>query len=201
MRTPFLKIAIDEFDQRLNGILRIRTGRPEMQLAIARRLQRHHLGDTFCINPRPLCCDCDIDAGAESLGKLCQFDRWTRMQARLVYQDHIPQHRRLRNCHTVFILFNACDAYCGDSSSAIFLTRESGAPLAASVAAMTAPSTMGALQTTTLLWRSSGSISIAISLLVSAPPTSTRIATPASLQARSMAPMIAGTLVPRPPPA
>ena len=44
----------------------------------------------------------------------------------------------------------------------------------AAAAAITAPSTIGALQTTTLLWRSPSSISTAISLLVSAPPRSTR---------------------------
>ena len=44
-----------------------------------------------------------------------------------------------------------------------------------------------------------GSISIAISLLVSAPPRSTRMATPASDQASSIAAMIASTLVPSPP--
>ena len=53
---------------------------------------------------------------------------------------------------------------------------------------MTAPSTIGALQTTICPWRSGGSISIAISLLVSAPPRSTRMATPVSDQAWSMAP-------------
>ena len=65
------------------------------------------------------------------------------------------------------------------------------------MAAMTAPSTIGALHMTTRSRRRSSSISIAISLFVSAPPRSTRTATPASDQARSMAVMIAATSVPR----
>ena len=68
------------------------------------------------------------------------------------------------------------------------------------VAAITAPSTIGALHTTTRSRRSAGSSSMAISLLVSAPPKSTRIATPRSDQAASMALRMASTLVPSPPP-
>ena len=75
----------------------------------------------------------------------------------------------------------------------------SGDPPEASAAAMTAPSTMGALQMTARSRRSGGSISTAISLLVSAPPRSTSTATPFSLQTLSMAPMIAPTSVPSPP--
>src|SRR5467141_142633 len=88
----------------------------------------------------------------------------------------------------------------GVSSSAVRRTASRLAPEAASVAAMTAPSTTGALQTTTRSRRDSGNISIAISLLVSAPPRSTRIATPRSDHARSIAAIIASTLVPKPPP-
>src|SRR5271169_202674 len=72
----------------------------------------------------------------------------------------------------------------GDNSSAVRRTVARFAPPEASVAAITAPSTIGALQTTTRPRFSSASISIAISLLVSAPPRSTRIATPASDHAR-----------------
>src|SRR5437899_8296241 len=87
----------------------------------------------------------------------------------------------------------------GDNSCAVATTSFSEAPPDASVAALTAPSTIGALQTTIFWERGSPIISTAISLLVSAPPRSTRIATPASDQALSLAPMIASTLVPSPP--
>ena len=67
------------------------------------------------------------------------------------------------------------------------LTVAKSDPPQASVAAITAPSTTGASQITTLRCCSAGNISIAISLLVSAPPKSTRIATPASDHALSIA--------------
>src|SRR5439155_18389349 len=87
----------------------------------------------------------------------------------------------------------------GDNSSAVRRTASSAAPPEASVAAITAPSTTGASQTRNLFRRTGSSRSIAISLLVSAPPRSTRITTPASDQARSIAVTIAATSVPRPP--
>ena len=79
------------------------------------------------------------------------------------------------------------------------LDRVEDEPPEASVAAITAPSTIGALHTTTLPRLSSGSISTAISLFVSAPPRSTRMATPAGDQARSIAAMIPSTDGPQAP--
>ena len=64
---------------------------------------------------------------------------------------------------------------------------------------MTAPSTIGALQTTTRFRCPGCNISTAISLFVSAPPRSTRTATPFGDQALLMASIIKDTLVPRPP--
>src|SRR5271154_272783 len=88
----------------------------------------------------------------------------------------------------------------GESSSAVRLTASKVEPPDASVAAITAPSTIGALHTTTRPRRSASSISTAISLFVSAPPRSTRMATPASDHARSIASRIDATPVPSPPP-
>ena len=90
--------------------------------------------------------------------------------------------------------------YCGVSSSAMRFTVSKVEPPEASVAAMTAPSTIGALHTTTRPRRSSSSISMAISLFVSAPPRSTRIGhARRQTMLVSMAAMIAPTSVPRPP--
>src|SRR5207244_3235014 len=66
-------------------------------------------------------------------------------------------------------------------------------------AAMIAPSTIGELQRTTCRRRSSGNSSIAISLLVSAPPRSTRMATPRGDPACSIARSTFWTSLPSPP--
>src|SRR4029077_7853267 len=105
----------------------------------------------------------EIDLRFECLRKLGQLDRGPGMQAHLVsHENRCPKLAHPRVPHQT-----------GVSSSAVRCTTSSEAPEAASVAAITAPSTTGALQTTTRLRRSSGNISIAISLLVSAPPRST----------------------------
>src|SRR5882757_6382452 len=100
---------------------------------------------------------------------------------------------------TILAPCHPATAYCGDSSSATRFTISSGEPPDASVAAITAPSTIGALHTATRPRRFSSSISTAISLLVSAPPRSTSMTTPAGVQARSIAARMAATSVPKPP--
>src|SRR5580704_16775894 len=78
------------------------------------------------------------------------------------------------------LVFHCSVLHCGESSSAVRLTVSNVEPPDASVAAMTAPSTIGALHTTTRPRRSASSISTAISLFVSTPPRSPRTTTPAS---------------------
>src|SRR5688500_18294474 len=112
------------------------------------------------------------------------------MQADLMFDEDRARGRIVRDGPII---------HRAEYSSAVWRTISTLAPPAASVAATTAPSTTGALQSRTLLRRSSGSISIAISLLVSAPPRSTSTTTPALDQARSMADMIWPTSVPSPP--
>src|ERR1700731_1850155 len=111
--------------------------------------------------------------------------------------DELCAVGRLFGCGLVF---HCRVLHYGESSSAVRLTVSNVEPPDASVAAMTAPSTIGALHTTTRPRRSVSSISTAISLFVSAPPRSTRMATPASDQAASIACRIDSTLVPSPPP-
>src|SRR5690606_29392640 len=108
--------------------------------------------------------------------ELRELDRRARMQADLIGQ----QRAGLED------LGGDRDHGC-KNSSAVRRTCSRDAPPEASVAAITAPSTIGASQTTTRLRRSSSSRSTAISALVSAPPRSTRIATPRADQARSIA--------------
>src|SRR5688572_20738889 len=154
-----------------------------MQRAALRDLHRHHSDDALRIDPGTLGLRRDLDLVGEGLGEHGELQGRPRMQAGRVGKKGA-----------------ACRfGHCGESSSAVRFTSARFAPLAASAAAITAPSTIGALQITTLPCRSSSSISTAISLLVSAPPRSSRIATPASDQAWSIAAMIAGTLVPKPP--
>src|SRR5712692_8893595 len=189
--SSILEISIDERYERLQRGLSIRPLRTKIDGRVFRRLRRHHLDDTLCIDPGPVGRQPEIDTRIEGLRKLGQLDRGARMQPDFMSHEH--------RCPKL-IHFRVPPHQTGVSSSAVRRTASSVAPDAASVAAMTAPSTTGALQTTTRSLRSSGNISIAISLFVSAPPRSTRMATPRSDQACSIALMIASTLVPNPPP-
>src|SRR5262245_47771212 len=184
-----LEISIDQHHQRVERSLRILSFRAKIDGRVLWRLRRHDLDDALGVDPGTVRRQPEIDPGFKCLGKLGQLDRGPGVQPDLVsHENRCPKLAHPRIPHQT-----------GVSSSAVRRTTSSDAPEAASVAAITAPSTTGALQTTTRLRRSSGSISIAISLLVSAPPRSTRMATPFSDQALSIAAMIASTLVPSPP--
>src|SRR5205823_7980890 len=163
-----LKISVDKRHQRFQCGLRIASLGAKIDRRILRRLGSHYLDNALGVDPWTIRRQTQIDPRLEGLRQLGQFDRRAGMQPDLVSHEY----RCAELVHTVFL------HQTGVNSSAVRRTASSVAPDAASVAAMTAPSTTGALQTTIRSRRDSGSISIAISLLVSAPPRSTRMATP-----------------------
>src|SRR5882724_5575174 len=186
-----IEVALDEADQRFQRLRGIVSIGPEEDGRAHTKFETHHAHDALGIDPvlRPFAPHPDF--GIEALGELGQLHGRPRMETHLMGDEDGAFGRVRHHC------FQA--RHRGESSSAVARTAWRLPPPAASVAAITAPSTIGALQTTTLSRRSSGSISIAISLLLSAPPRSTRIATPLGDQALSMAARIEATSVPSPP--
>src|SRR4051812_13596594 len=181
--SSIIEIALDQLQDSAHSVRRLIAVGPEVKGTAVRCLHRHHLHDALSVDPRALSIQGDLDLSGEGLRQHGELQGRPCMKTGGMSEES-----------------PACgDAHCGESSSAVFFTSASEAPLAASAAAITAPSTIGSFQMTTFLWRSSSRISTAISLLVSAPPRSTRIATPESDHALSIASMIAGTLVPKPP--
>src|SRR5262249_52559803 len=134
-----LKISVDQHHQRVQRGLRIATFRAEIDRRVLWRLGRHDLDDALCVDPGPVRREPEIDLRFKSLGKLGQLHGGPGMQPDLVSHEN----RCLQLVHTVV------PHHTGVSSSAVRRTASSVAPDAASVAAMTAPSTTGALQTTT----------------------------------------------------
>src|SRR5712664_1078649 len=151
----------------------------------SRGLERQHAGDALGVGPFAVLAHAQPELRLEALGQFGELDRGPRMEPggvgdqRRSGEDPPDGHRNI--------------------SSVVARTFARLLPPAASVAAMTAPSTTGAEQTTTLACHSLGNISIAISELVSAPPRSTSTATPLGLYTCSMQCLIAATSVPRPP--
>src|SRR5258706_12414446 len=184
------EVALDQSNQRAHCGLRVRAFRAEMQKCVLGCLGLHLLDDAFHVRPRSFVRRSEFDPGTEALRQLRKPDRATRMQPDLVQHAHL----------SFFLLRHLLRPYAGLSSSAVRRTSSSDDPADASVAAITAPSTIGALHTTTRVCCLSGNISIAISLLVSAPPRSTSTATPASDHARLIAARTSSTLLPNPPP-
>src|SRR4051794_18502266 len=109
-------------------------------------LQSHHLDHALRVDPFSVGCATNADNAGKALGELGELDRGPGMQAGRVGDHHLGAH----GGH-------------GPSSSAAAQTASSEPPPEASVAATTAPSTMGALQIRTTEERSPSSISIAIS--------------------------------------
>src|SRR5262249_6369131 len=131
-------------------------------------------------------------------GELGQLHRRARMHARGVHESHAAGNDSAVGAlqrHRVLDRSSLARPHAADNSSATALTLSSDLRPAASVAAIPAPSTIGALHTTTGARRSGCSISTAISLLVSAPPRSTRMATPFGDHTLLIASIIKGTLV------
>src|SRR5437868_1547993 len=183
----FREICGDQIDQRGDRRLRIVARCLYLDSAAVRRAHRHDLGHALGVDPVGGVGDADRNLGLELLGELGELDRGASMHADGVHELHVAGHdlpvslRSFQHVHFPSFLLPTLQP--AESSSATALTSSSELPPAASVAAMTAPSTIGALQTTTRFRRSGSSISTAISLLVSAPPRSTRIATPFADQA------------------
>src|SRR5688572_9494453 len=186
----FVEVAAHQIDQGLHRLRRVAAVGAEMQGRALGCLERHHLHDALGIDPRAAFAEAELDLAGEGLGELGELHGRARMQADLMRDDDRSGGGLVRGGP---VLHRA------EYSSAVCRTTSTLDPPDASVAATTAPSTSGALQISTLPRRSSGSISIAISLLVSAPPRSTSTTTPALDQARSIAAMICPTSVPRPP--
>src|SRR5262249_40937439 len=196
------EIGRDQIDQGGDRALGVFAQRFDFDDAVARCAQRHHFGDAFCIDPFGRVGGANGNLRLKLFGELGQLHRRPRMHARGVHESHAAGNDSAVGAlqrHCVLDRSSLARPHAADNSSATALTWSSELPPAASVAAITAPSTIGALQTTTRSRRSGCSISTAISLLVSAPPRSTRIATPFGDHTLLMASMINGTLVPRPP--
>src|SRR5690348_2235763 len=183
----FIEVAAHELDQSRHRLGRVVAMGAEVQRRTLGRLECHHLHDALGIDPRSILGQAQLDPAGESLGELRQLDGRTRMQADLMLND-----ARARDC----AFRDGPVVHRAEYSSAVCRTVSTLDPPAASVAATTAPTTRGALQFSTRLRFSSGSISIAISLLVCARPRSSSTTTPLSDQARSMAAMIWPTSVP-----
>src|SRR3984893_195041 len=200
--TPILvETARDEIDERANRCIGVTARCAKVQKRSLGSLHPHDLDRAFGVDPRAVRLERQLHRRRETLGELGQLDRRARVQADLVGEERgSDDGRRLGHGHKAILTpCHLAAAYCGDSSSAIRFTVSSDEPPDASVAAITAPSTMGALHTATRPRRFSSSISTAISLLVSAPPRSTSMTTPAGGPARSIAAMKAATSVPTPP--
>src|SRR5205085_8170392 len=129
-----LEISIDKRHQRVQCGLGIASLGAKIDRRILRRLGRHDLDDALCVNPGPVRRQAKIDARFESLREFGQLHRGTGMQPDLVTH----KYRCTQLLHTVFL------HQTGVNSSAVRRTASRVAPEAASVAAMTAPSTTGA---------------------------------------------------------
>src|SRR5882762_1540714 len=195
-----VETAHDEIDKRADRCVSVAARCTKMQKRSLGGLHPHDPDRALGVDPRAVHLERQFHRCRETLGELGQLDRGAGVQPDLVGEERGSNNGRLghgheSNPHSSYL----AAAYCGDNSSAIRFTVSSDEPPDASVAAITAPSTIGALHTATRPRRFSSSISTAISLLVSAPPRSTRITTPAGVQARSIAARMAATSVPRPP--
>src|SRR6478735_4790203 len=197
-----IELACDDIDERSERGGSIFAAGLEMKHFALGRLDAHDLHRALGIGPRAGRAGRDLYTGAEALGGLGKLHRGPGMKPDLVGEQGAGRHL-LHPCIPLATLplagIGRHLVHADINSSAVACTTASVEPPDASVAAITAPSTMGALQMTMRSRRSSGIISTAISLLVSAPPRSTRMATPASDHALSIAAMMAATSVPRPP--
>ena len=182
----------DQRDQRVDGASASSPLGAEMQHGALRRLGGHHLDDALGVDPRPVGRERDLHAAAKVLASLVSFTdgRAWRPTSWVIRTDRFGD---MPDMSSEFPF-----AHAGDSSSAVATTSQRGAARRFGRRDHRALDDRRVADDD-LLRRGSPSISTAISLLVSAPPRSTRMATPASDQALSMAPMIDSTLVPSPP--
>src|SRR5579871_599719 len=187
-----IEIALDQSHQGIHGRVRVGAGGTEEDRRALAQLQTHHPDDALGIDPALHAVAAQMDRRGEALGELGQLHRRPGVEPDLM-GDYGGAFDRAFGTHDLPLIQG------GDNSSAVARTCSRLPPPADSVAAMTAPSTMGALQITILSRHASGNISMAISLLVSAPPRSTSTATPLLDHTFLIAAMIEATSVPRPP--